>query len=618
MKKIAFSTVLILLFGIFAMVFSGCDNSSSDGDDNEAVCKAFYDAAESESVAIDPSINRVTINNVLGKTIYMVRMNPKETVLEEKKQRTAVVKSGILNNGSNNASNPVQSSVMKEFPAENHAVPAFDLQALEKQLEKDPRYILEEKLNELMKKSAAQSSGQVSRNATDGQTEEQTVTPQVFHVGDKTSFYTLDPNTLETFEKKEYELLASGDEYYVWVKEDDPYYIKDKDAFKLKAEKLGTEFINGYGLVRYIYGETYDKLYNEDGKTPYGNMAECSRTGTKINILLYSMVDEGKVYGFVYHGDVFKGLDGSNEGRFLYMDSQTLLDKPLEAYLTAMHEFSHTISMNQKRMMNGKDWTYWYGELLAMMCEDLMQSYLGITDSFEDEGLLMTPKVRLMQANSGVFWSTGLTGQANDTYAAVFMMGAWLSRNFGGVKFIKELARNGEVDMTSILMAVNACSDTSYDAGKLLKEYAESLMFQKNDFGLNHDSPLYPENSEFFCDYSDGIETHTYYYPLTAVNLWDPFYGWYNLSEKVDCIANESIPFEKLPAVKKRRWEDNVPTSAYLGPIMFNDGTMTGDEGPYGVMLYKLGTAGSDSVTFNLKTKEEGETPQDELIFWFE
>ena len=105
MKKIAFSTVLILLFGIFAMVFSGCDNSSSDGDDNEAVCKAFYDAAESESVAIDPSINRVTINNVLGKTIYMVRMNPKETVLEEKKQRTAVVKSGILNNNSNNSLN---------------------------------------------------------------------------------------------------------------------------------------------------------------------------------------------------------------------------------------------------------------------------------------------------------------------------------------------------------------------------------------------------------------------------------------------------------------------------------------------------------------------------------
>ena len=327
-------------------------------------------------------------------------------------------------------------------------------------------------------------------------------------------------------------------------------------------------------------------------------MSTASKTGEKINIMLYDMLTVGKVYGFVYHGDIRHNTTGSNEGRFVYMDSQTTLKNPLEAYSTAQHEFSHTISYNQKTVIHKKEWTYWYGELLAMMCEDMMQAYFGINDSDVNDKLGNTPKARLPTANYNHEWGNGLTGQESATYSATFHLGAWLVRKFGGPKFIKEIATNAYVDFDSILAAVKAASGKDYTIASLLQEKAGDLMVSQENAGFNQDGATYPGEAAYTCSYTG--QTQPYLYPVTAINLWDKFYGWCDLNKYGANITNQSIPFDQLPnanGYKKADWKGNPPTTAYLGPLKFKGGRGAAQIGPYGSMLFNLGTVISNSVT---------------------
>ena len=438
---------------------------------------------------------------------------------------------------------------------------------------------------------------------------------------------------MKTIEQNEFELLVSEDDYYVWVKKDDAQYNKDKDAFKAKAQELGKKFINGYKLVSHIYGEPAKNIYLYDPATETFTKDEAlstySKTGEKINILFYEMLEQGKLYGFVSPRDSIKGYEGSNEGRFLYLDSKTLLEEPMEAYSTSLHEFSHAISFNVKTLEQGVEWTYWYGEFLALLCEDMMQDYLGVSDLDVDGDLGNTPKGRLCTANYTDSWGYGLTGNASPTYAAGFLLGSWISRKFGGVKFIRELARNNSVDMKSVLDALQTAAGKSYTEASLLQEFAGDMLVPAAGSGHNQNAATYQGNALYTCSYTDSAgQVQTYLYPITAIDLWEPFYGWCDISnlsniKGKNCISNVSIPFSGLPAKntyrKHKYWEDNppraTPTTAYLGPLLLNNGGTCFNIGPYGSMLFKLGTASDDTVAIDF-TCAGGVSFGDVITIW--
>ena len=82
--------------------------------------------------------------------------------------------------------------------------------------------------------------------------------------------------------------------------------------------------------------------------------------------------------------------------------------------------------------------------------------------------------------------------------------------------------------------------------------------------------------------------------------MWDKFYGWCDLNKYGANITNQSIPFDQLPnanGYKKADWKGNPPTTAYLGPLKFKGGRGAAQIGPYGSMLFNLGTVTSNSVT---------------------
>lgn len=559
--------------------------------------------ASDGAITVSPTTKTLLLKGAAGKTIYMARSNISNTAMDSIYSRLAKITTGVSASEEKSA---------LSFQEEENEIEAAIISGFETDLENDPHAKIWKLSMDNIKKAKAQrliskSLDPEAQNAVKN-----------YAVGDTETFWALNPETLSNFTQRTFKLLVSEANYNVWVDVDDQYYTQGIAAFTTAAQTMGTNFINGYGLVSHLYGQPSDKIYNADGSV-YGPMSTASKTGLKINIMLYDMLTVGKVYGFVYHGDIWHNTTESNEGRFVYMDSQTTLKDPLEAYSTAQHEFSHTISFNQKTMIHKKEWTYWYGELLAMMCEDMMQAYFGISDSDVNDKLGNTPKTRLSTANYNHEWGCGLTGQTSATYSATFHLGAWLVRKFGGPKFIKEIATNAYVDFESILAAVKAASGKGYTITSLLQEKASDLMERQNNAGFNQDSATYPENANYTCAYSDASGEHTYLYPVTAINLWTPFYGWCDLQNYGDNITNTSISFDQLPDVnvyKKADWKGNPPTTAYLGPLKFKGGKGAAQIGPYGSMLFNLGEATSDSVTIEFSLQPKSEFFRDTLTIY--
>ena len=559
--------------------------------------------ASDGAITVSPTTKKLLLRGAAGKTIYMARSNISNTDMDSIYSRLAKITTGVSASEEKSA---------LSLQAEENEIEAAIVSGFETDLEDDPHAKIWKLSMDNIKKAKAQRL--ISKSLDPGAQN----AVKNYAVDNTETFWALNPETMETFDERTFKLLVSEANYNVWVDVDDQYYTKDTSAFTTAAQTMGTNFINGYGLVSHLYGQPSDKIYNADDSV-YGPMSTASKTGEKINIMLYDMLTVGKVYGFVYHGDIRHNVTGSNEGRFVYMDSQTTLKDPLEAYSTAQHEFSHTISFNQKTMIHKKEWTYWYGELLAMMCEDMMQAYFCISDSDVNDKLGNTPKTRLSTANYNHEWGNGLTGRTSATYSATFHLGAWLVRKFGGPKFIKEIATNAYVDFESILAAVKAASGKGYTITSLLQEKASDLMERQNNAGFNQDGATYPENANYTCAYSDASGEHTYLYPVTAINLWAPFYGWCDLQNYGDNITNTSISFDQLPdanVYKKADWKGNPPTTAYLGPLKFKGGKGAAQIGPYGSMLFNLGEATSDSVTIEFSLQPKSEFFRDTLTIY--
>lgn len=578
------------------------DPEEKDPDEKEPEQKGVQKETVTDKnsvITVKNDTKLLKLSGVKGKSIYMTRSNPSEETLNAAQARYAV----ILDDSENDA----RSLKKSEFPV---------LQGTEK---KDPHQIMYEKfLEDLRNYTPTESRALYASSVND------------YSVGDIEKFYASkfnDDGTSEIESNVEFKLIVSEDEYNVWVKSDDKYYNQydtssESDGNRAKfvedAEKLGKKFIEGYGIVSHIYGKVSEYLYNNN-LSKDSLMTESSRTGDKINILLYDMLDKGGLYGFVTPRDFIKGFNGSNEGRFIYMDSQTIVKNPMEAYTTALHEFSHNISFTQKTLNGGRFWTYWYGELLAMICEDMMQTYLGISDSDVDSYLENTPKVRIAPANYTALWGQGLSGENAMTYSASYMVGAWLTRKFGGIKFVRELARNYYVDMDSILRAVKTVTGKTYTAETLIQEMAGDLLVESEGTGLNQDTRTFTNDTDYIDYYFDenGI-LQAYNYKFTAINLWEPFYGWCDIYGFGDLIGNSSIEYSALPAgniYAQIMWAaGQEPETAYLGPLLIKDGTVGGSIGPYGSMLYTLGEAETDDI--DIEISSDSSTVKDVLTIW--
>ncbi|MCI6664145.1 MAG: hypothetical protein MSL09_08020, partial [Spirochaetia bacterium] len=179
----------------------------------------------------------------------------------------------------------------------------------------------------------------------------------------------------------------------------------------------------------------------------------------------------------------------SNEGKYFYVDSGFLNDYPDMIYSTLAHEFQHMINFGQKTMKSMETATKqsdvvssstWSNEMMSMVCEDMIQKYLGIE-------LLDSPVYRLLTFATN-YYRSGLTDWLQDSnvdysYAGAYAFGAYLARNYGGKDLIKQIATNQYVDQDAITQALKAIGkDESFET--VFKKYPQALVLDNAPKGV--------------------------------------------------------------------------------------------------------------------------------------
>ena len=277
--------------------------------------------------------------------------------------------------------------------------------------------------------------------------------------------------------KKRATLRAQGDNCYIWVLEECfvETIASGSKINSTKAQDLATNFESMYRPIRDVFGNESDDMINTDGLE---SISSVSDTGTKVNIVVYDIEGDYKdgqqsgTLGYFWakdyytaaaakeSGDATIGL--TNCGKYFYVDSYFLNEAPEMLYSTLAHEFQHMINFGQKTMRSmetdqagsqvlvSQTWT---NEMMSMVCEDMVQEYLGVQD--QDSPIARLPWFCQYYYLSGLTdWLGGNSVQVS--YAGAYAFGAYLARNYGGTQLIKEIATNNYVDQQAITQALQA------------------------------------------------------------------------------------------------------------------------------------------------------------------
>ncbi|MBR5866600.1 MAG: hypothetical protein IKZ04_01690 [Spirochaetaceae bacterium] len=454
--------------------------------------------------------------------IYMAKMNPSETAIPSYRTRY-IVPAENLSCFSQNANPQMALSqngmYRKDFkPAQNFEMP---------------------KLNSFSSNRSVLDNTEISSS--------QKAVQQIKPAVDSTyKDIWVDDGTEESasYSQKRATLRAVGETCYVWVI-DGFYKTTSSSSYQQKinssqAQSIADKFDEIYDYVRYIFGEESD--YIVDCRERYGQyeeyfplLTDVSDTGEKVNIVIYDIFSdyrnsaEGGVYGYFWSKDYFSrgyadllnssteesqsagAITYSNEGKYFYVDSYFVNTDINGIYSTLAHEFQHMINFGTKVMDPARkgqvisEYNTWYTEMLSMLCEDMMQSYLGIPD--DKSPLARLPYFCAYYPLSGIVdWLDGT--DALVSYANTYTFGAFLARNFGGPELVKEIAQNSYVDRNSITRALkNMGYNETFDS--VFQKFIRALVFD------NPNEPTLNQLVKLKNSYN------AYYYPMKAIDIFN-------------------------------------------------------------------------------------------------
>ena len=305
--------------------------------------------------------------------------------------------------------------------------------------------------------------------------------------------------------KKRATLQAQGDNCYIWVLDS---YFDDSSASGSKisseeANALAKKFDELCPLVREVFGTESDKMIDTRDLV---DISSGSDTGTKVNIVVYDIEGDYKdgqqsgTLGYFWakdyytaaaakeSGDATIGL--TNCGKYFYVDSYFLNKAPEMLYSTLAHEFQHMINFGQKTMPSMKTAQTeaqvlfsqtWSNEMMSMVCEDMVQEYLGVQD--KDSPIARLPWFCQYYYLSGLTdWLGGNSVQVS--YAGAYAFGAYLARNYGGKELIKEIAINDYVDQQAITQALKSTGrNETFES--VFEKYAQALVLDNAPSAAN-------------------------------------------------------------------------------------------------------------------------------------
>lgn len=312
-------------------------------------------------------------------------------------------------------------------------------------------------------------------------------------VGDKRNFLIEEP-PLDSgvFISKESTLLATGTHSNVWV--------MDSLITQTTAQELADKFDIIYPAMTNVFGYEY-------GGAP-GHQDPGGRDGDlKIQILVYNI--GFNIAGYYWSKDHDDSTD-SNKAEMFYLDSTVVNQMPLYSYDTLTHEFQHMIHYNQKTIENKLNTNIWYNEMMSMMAQDIIADIIEFpVDHPEYIINVRVPTFIADYITEG--FTEWLGGGTWTSYATKYAFGAYLTRNYGGAEFIKELSANNSMNNSSITDALSK-REPGLTFDEALIRFSEAMIYSDT-------SKTPPGVNTFNKTVSDKIGEFTY--TARGFDIWN-------------------------------------------------------------------------------------------------
>ena len=547
-----------------------------------------YPSAESPMFLVSSQTRQVDIKLDRSSDIFMVRMNPSTTTIPSQQSRYVVSTGSSADNSGRTAEIPETGNQLPVYTTDTAAATTAAVHPGNTGFYRTdfaPAQDFVPPLDFLRPSSGRNASGTAAATAVTPLTPVPGTTKKEIWVDLPASALgppseTVTINSVQ-YTKRSATLRAAGKYCYIWVV--DGYYRTDSSAVsgaavtESQVSTLREKFDGMYPLIREIFGKEAEVMVDGNSIVP---IAQVSDTGSKVNIVVYDIngdyktSQQGGVFGYFWAKDYYTPetatssatdvIKLSNSGKYFYIDSY-FTKNPSWApsmYSTLAHEFQHMINFGVKTLTpaykgnnNPPSSATWSTEMMSMLCEDMMQQYLGCGDT-------ASPKSRLSQFCT-YYTSSGIT-EWNDnaqlaSYAVAYTFGAYLARNYGGAELIQKAAQNGSVDKDSITEALKAMGyDETFDSAYI--KFAQALVLNNTD----------KQNTVTLYKDAKTYQFSGYTYPMTAIDLWS-----YN----------------------------TVNNAKVSGPVLYSakkDGQLA--VRPYGFTLHQIGytqNAGSVSLRFS-------------------
>jgi len=395
-----------------------------------------------------------------------------------------------------------------------------------------------------------------------------------YELGSERSFYVAESmKNTNTGATKKGILKYKSENCLIYLAEED--IKKITNASEMTYSNTSFSFVNSYFTT---FGETFDTLYSsvtnvmgdDDLTVPFTinsllgtktKSISTSKTGvdSKVVIFINDIFNDklgdsnGSVLGYFWECDLYQNKDYinkkgeqtlfSNECKIIYLDSYWLQSdyssKGKLVQSTMVHEFTHMLNRINKK----DDYDIWFTEMLAMTSEDILSSQLNLYpgektgSSVFDQRL---PYFCILYGNgfSAEAWENDYASAYSNTYA----FGAYLLRNYGGVKLINSIAKNDSVNEEAITKALKYCEyDETFES--VLAKFGQVLLnFDKRETAVFNSKDKYITlNRDITAEEFGKLTYHIYPVKLNGYSYTDDNGTKYSLPIYKDNTKRYSI-----------------------------------------------------------------------------
>ena len=328
----------------------------------------------------------------------------------------------------------------------------------------------------------------LNRAAFNNNYEYKPVITDEYVIGDTKDFWIINNNNI--FVSREAVCTYINDYCSIWFIDNNP--VLQREFTQEDYKNLADTFKTIYPIEIKVMGDN-----------KYNNHNEAFRDArSKVQIVLCDCMEDatdtqlGGVFGYCYSGDLYTSEVAiannfvSNEADVIYLDSQFYsydgsfqvsgydIDCREQIYSTIAHEYNHQLNNIQKYIVNESEYNIptWFTEMLAVVVEDMLMETMNVEPLNSSRG-------RLNYFDNYYYagfvnWFDG-SDAVYASYANAFAYGAFLCRNYGGEKFIHEIATNQYVGIDSINAALRKLGYTD-DFDDTVRNFANVLINRTN------------------------------------------------------------------------------------------------------------------------------------------